>query len=233
MPAEVPACDSTTSSTFTRASIRSTCISRERTLSYADAAAQSHRLARALLASGLGPGDRFGLLAKNALEYLLFFLAGSKTGIVPVPLNYRLAPPELAYILNDARARLVVARGECALALEPVRASCPDAKTWVALDAPAAPGWTDYHEWIGRESSSPPEQDPATGADDLYQMYTSGTTGRPKGAILTQRRSITCSSSSRCCSCRPGTRAAGGPAYHARRRATAPAARGGSTAVIQ
>ncbi|TFG96677.1 MAG: long-chain-fatty-acid--CoA ligase [Myxococcales bacterium] len=161
-----------------------------RTLSYAEAAAESHRLARALLASGLGPGDRFGLLAKNALEYLLFFLAGSKTGIVPVPLNYRLAPPELAYILNDARTRLVVARGECTLALDPVRGSCPEAKTWVALDAPDAAGWTDYQEWIGRESSLAPEQDPATGADDLYQMYTSGTTGRPKGAILSQRAVI-------------------------------------------
>ena len=101
-------------------------------------------LARALLAQGLAPGERFGLLAKNALEYLLFFLAGSKTGIVPVPLNYRLAPPELAYIVNDARARLVVARGECVAAFDSARASCPDAKTCVALDAPARPGWLDY-----------------------------------------------------------------------------------------
>jgi fatty-acyl-CoA synthase len=158
-----------------------------RTLSYAEAAAQSHQLARALLAQGLAPGERFGLISKNTLEYLLFFLAGSKTGTVPVPLNYRLAPPELAYIVNDARARLVVARGECVAAFDSARASCPDVKTCVRLDAPARPGWLDYREWLAPESTLPPEQDPAQSEDDLYQMYTSGTTGRPKGAILSHR----------------------------------------------
>ena len=155
-----------------------------RTLSYAEAAAQSHKVARALLAAGLGPGDRFGLLSKNALEYLLFFLAGSKTGIVPVPLNYRLAPPELAYIVNDAGARLVVARGDCVAAFDSARASCPGANTCVALDATAPAGWLDYRDWIASHSEQPPERDPASAEDDLYQMYTSGTTGRPKGAIL-------------------------------------------------
>jgi len=157
-----------------------------RTLSYAEAAAHSHRLARALLAEGLAPGDRFGLLSKNALEYLLFFVAGSKTGIVPVPLNYRLAPPELAYIVNDAGARLVVARGDCVAAFDSARASCPEAKTCVALDA-SCPGWLDYAEWTGRHPPRAPESDPARDTDDFYQMYTSGTTGRPKGALLSHR----------------------------------------------
>jgi fatty-acyl-CoA synthase len=160
------------------------------TLSYAEAAGRSHQLARALVAHGLAPGERFGLLAKNALEYLLFFIAGSKTGIVPVPLNFRLAPPELAYIVNDARARLVVARGDCVAAFDSVRASCPDVKTCIALGAPPRAGWLDFEEWLAGESSQPPERDPATPDDDLYQMYTSGTTGRPKGAILSQRAVI-------------------------------------------
>ena len=162
----------------------------DRTLTYAEAAAQSHKLARALLGCGLAPGERFGLLAKNSLEYLLFFLAGSKTGIVPVPLNYRLAPPELAYIVNDARARVLVARGECVAAFDAARASCPELKTCVALDAPPCASWLDYRDWIGGESSAPLASDPARPEDDLYQMYTSGTTGRPKGAVLSQRSVI-------------------------------------------
>ncbi|MGI9432727.1 MAG: long-chain-fatty-acid--CoA ligase [Myxococcota bacterium] len=158
----------------------------DRRFTYAEANAHTNQLARALTAAGLAPGDRFALLAKNCLEYPLFYYAGSKSGTAPVPLNYRLAPPELAYIVRDSGSRLVVARGELVEQIDSVRGDLGDVKTWVSLDGPCPEGWVDYHEWIGSQPTTAPDRR-GSDDDDLYQMYTSGTTGRPKGAVLTHR----------------------------------------------
>ena len=118
---------------------------------YGDAAREVHRLANALLEAGLERGDRFAYLSKNSTEYAFMFLAASKVGAVPVPLNYRLAPPEWQYIVDDAKARLLIARGEFVSAIEPVRAQLATVKRCVALAAPDAPkGWEQYE--IGRAS---------------------------------------------------------------------------------
>jgi acyl-CoA synthetase (AMP-forming)/AMP-acid ligase II len=156
----------------------------DREVSYAEALSHTNRFARALVSGGLAPGDRFAFLAKNCLEYPLVYLAGSKSGAVPVPLNYRLAPPELAYIVNDSNAKLVIARGELVDALESVRSDLPDVKTWVSLDGQCPDGWLDFHAWLAEQPVGAPDHRGGNG-DDLYQMYTSGTTGRPKGAVLT------------------------------------------------
>ncbi|MDH3213923.1 MAG: long-chain-fatty-acid--CoA ligase [Myxococcales bacterium] len=156
----------------------------DRRIDYGEALGHADRLARALASQGLAAGDRFAVLAKNCLEYPLFYFAGSKSGAVPVPLNYRLAPPELAYIVRDANARLVIARGELVEALDGVRDELGDVKTWVSLDGPRPEGWIDYAEWLRGQPEGPPDHR-GDDHDDLYQMYTSGTTGRPKGAVLT------------------------------------------------
>jgi acyl-CoA synthetase (AMP-forming)/AMP-acid ligase II len=145
-----------------------------------------HRLANALLVCGLARGDRIAVLAKNGIDYALTYLAASKSGVVPVPLNYRLAPPEWRYIVNDARARLLIARGEYAAAIEPVRSELETVERCIALEAPDAPrGWDDFEAFVGAASAAAPGVHVEPG-DDVYQMYTSGTTGRPKGAVLTQ-----------------------------------------------
>ena len=77
-------------------------------LAYGEADAAANRLANALVAAGLAAGDRVAFLAHNCLEYMLFYYAASKAGVVPVPLNYRLAPPEWAYILKDSGAKLMI-----------------------------------------------------------------------------------------------------------------------------
>src|SRR5262245_66533377 len=82
-----------------------------RRISYGQARREAERIAAAFAGAGLRPGARVAFLAKNCLEYPLLFYGASRAGVVPVPLNYRLAPPEWKYILEDARAELVVAGG--------------------------------------------------------------------------------------------------------------------------
>ena len=156
----------------------------ERSLDYAEAQRAVHRIAGALLRSGVAPGERVAILAKNCIEYVLFYYGASKAGAVPVPLNYRLAAPEWRTILADAEPKLVLARGPLVAALEGIRESLGGVKHWVALDADAPPGWQSFDDWTRGASDAPPPRH--VGSDsDLYQMYTSGTTGRPKGAVLT------------------------------------------------
>ena len=88
--------------------------------------------------------DRVAVLAKNCVEHVLFYYGASKAGVVPVPLNYRLAPAEWLYILRDAGARLVLARGEFVPAVHSLQGELPDVARWVALEGhrpqPQRPG---------------------------------------------------------------------------------------------
>jgi acyl-CoA synthetase (AMP-forming)/AMP-acid ligase II len=156
-----------------------------RRLSYAEARAIVHRIANALVAKGLAPGDRVALLSKNSIEHVLWYYACSKAGVVPVPLNFRLAPPEWSYIVNDAGARLLFAQDALAQAIAPVRGELATVEHWVS-DGVDVPGWERFESFAASQPTTPPAHRAAPD-DDLYQMYTSGTTGRPKGAVLTHR----------------------------------------------
>jgi acyl-CoA synthetase (AMP-forming)/AMP-acid ligase II len=156
-----------------------------RSLGYRQAQAEANRIANAWRASGIGAGDRVALLAKNCLEYPLFYYAASKAGVVPVPLNYRLAPPEWSYIIGDAGARMLIASAELARAIDAVRGELKSVERFVALgEAPA--GWETFLAWTAPCSSAAPACD-VDEESAVYQMYTSGTTGRPKGAVITHR----------------------------------------------
>ena len=133
------------------------------------------------LAGQIEPSGRFGILAKNSLEILVLYFAASRAGVVAVPLNTRLAPPEWAFILKDAGVGLVVAEEEFAAGVERIRGDL--SVEWCAA-AGTVPGWRSFeHEVSGHETAPFPRH--ADPADSLYQMYTSGTTGSPKGAVLT------------------------------------------------
>lgn len=156
----------------------------EQRMSYAEADAAANRFANALVAAGLAPGDRFSFLSKNCVEYALMYFAASKAGVVPVPLNYRLAAPEWVYIVNDSESRLVFARGEFVAAIASARGDLPKVERWIAIDA-EGPDWEDWDVFLSGCDTSRPQRD-IDSEMDLYQMYTSGTTGRPKGAVLSQ-----------------------------------------------
>ena len=161
----------------------------ERRLTYREGWAETNRVANAFVAAGLQVGDRVALLSKNSIEYAILYYAASKAGVALVPLNYRLAGPEWAYIINDAQAKMLFAAGEYTAAIDGIRDQLTTVERFVAVDgageATASADWVEYRDWVGDQPDTPPDRT-VTDNDDVYQMYTSGTTGRPKGAVITQ-----------------------------------------------
>ena len=154
-----------------------------RRVSYGDAVEVSNRWANALIAEGLQPGDRVAYLSKNSIEHVLFYYAASKAGVVPVPLNYRLAPPEWSFILNDAGAKILVASPEFAASVD--REALTSVKRFFSVGG-ASEGFDSFETFGAGGDVAAPDLE-VDSEWDVYQMYTSGTTGRPKGAVIQQR----------------------------------------------
>jgi acyl-CoA synthetase (AMP-forming)/AMP-acid ligase II len=154
-------------------------------LSYAGLNSRACKVAHGLLAEGIGPGDRVAILGENSIDHVVLMLAAGKIGAVTVAINYRLAGPELQYVIDDCEARLLVV---------------PDAQfvsAVAALDLIHKPvllgtadhlpdSWRDWDDWWqGRADHEP--QSVTVAEHALLQLYTSGTTGRPKGAVISHR----------------------------------------------
>jgi fatty-acyl-CoA synthase len=155
-----------------------------RALTYAQWDERASRLANALLGLGLVKGDRVALLAYNAIEWWEIYAALARAGLVAVPINFRLLGPEIAYIAQHAGARAAIVQDELRGVIDGVRGELPiDAERYVHFGAGATPaGWHGYEALIAAAPASAPPID--VRPDDLFAlMYTSGTTGRPKGAM--------------------------------------------------
>ncbi|MEV0318516.1 long-chain fatty acid--CoA ligase [Streptomyces sp. NPDC050658] len=151
------------------------------TVSYAELHARTTRLARALRESGVRRGDRIAYLGPNHPAFLETFFAAGLLGAVFVPLNTRLAVPELAHQLTDSGAGTLVHAPVHATAAEELHTLAPTIRTYVEVGAP-------YEELLATAAATTatdPLDEPVTGDDVSIIMYTSGTTGRPKGAMLT------------------------------------------------
>lgn len=161
-----------------------TCIVDDaRSLSFREASLEVNRIAHGLHALGLSKGSRIGYLSKNCADMWLMYLAAAKTGVVPVPLNYRLAPAEWLHILKDAGAKaLIVGHGYDAAVAEIV-GQLPQRYSLLSFDGSLA-GALPYHHWLSAQSDGQFART-ITGDDIFYQMYTSGTTGLPKGVLVT------------------------------------------------
>lgn len=144
---------------------------------------QSNAFAHALAAAGIRPGDRVALLSKNSIEYAVSVFGISKAGAVVTPLNYRLAAPEIVFIVNDSGARMMIASAAYSAIVDGIRHELPAIERYVAI-GPAPGDWTPFASWTAERGETPPEVPIQAGADAV-QMYTSGTTGLPKGAVLT------------------------------------------------
>jgi fatty-acyl-CoA synthase len=151
----------------------------DRVVSWLELDASTSRIANGLAAMGIGHDDRVGMLSNNALEYLELAIAGYKLGSVLVPLNVRLTPPELRFIIEHAGCRTVVADAELA---ESAAAALDGSNRTIGRIGLAAGFGTPFAELRNASADDPGA---AVQADDVaYICYTSGTTGTPKGAML-------------------------------------------------
>jgi acyl-CoA synthetase (AMP-forming)/AMP-acid ligase II len=155
-------------------------------LTFREADERVNRLAHALAANGVGPGDHVALYLYNSVEYLEGMLAAFKIRAVPINVNYRYVEDELRYLLNDADARAVIFHAEFAPKLAHLRGDVPMLQTFIAVDdghdaRTALPDAVAYDDVLAQHA---PDRDFAPrSADDLYILYTGGTTGMPKGVM--------------------------------------------------
>jgi O-succinylbenzoate-CoA ligase len=169
-------------------------VERGQRTSYAELNTRVNRLAHALIDQGVRPGDRLAVLLMNGIEYLECYFAAAKIGAVLVPLNWRLVPDELAFILKDSGARALVYDADFDASVEALAGlEIPLALRVRVGEADSAPaGVRDYASLV----RGAPETDPEVSAADddlLFIMYTSGTTGLPKGAVHTHRTMLAAS----------------------------------------
>lgn len=152
-----------------------------RTTTYEMLEAQTNRVAHGLLAAGVAKDDRIGYLAKNTDAFFEILLGGAKIGAVTLPIGWRLAPAEIAYLLDNGEVSILFVGMECGdLARQAIETSGREVRV-IELECGLQNG---YVAW--RDSHS--EADPGISispADTALQLYTSGTTGRPKGVMLT------------------------------------------------
>lgn len=138
------------------------------------------RIAGGLRAAGLNPGDRIAVLDLNHPSCLELSLACALTGCANAVVNFRLAPPEIAYVINDSKARILFVGPEFAGAATQLRPNLPTIERVIKIGGPE----DEFEAWVAANAPDP-NVHPAKGGDCFVQLYTSGTTGFPKGAMLT------------------------------------------------
>lgn len=156
-----------------------------RTTTYGQFDALTNRVANALIAEGVARGQRIAYVGKNSDHYFELLIGAAKMGAVMTPIGWRLAPPEVAYIIEDSEAPIVFVGPEVIGQTETVAGHLTYRPTVIAMEADGADGRPLYEAW--RDAA--PDADPGVAIDPAVdvavQLYTSGTTGKPKGAMLT------------------------------------------------
>ena len=151
-------------------------------VSYGELDRRSSQVANALRSAGVQAGDRVAFIDKNGLEWFEVTFGLAKIGAVNVSVNWRLAPAEMAQVIGDAQAHVVIVGTEFFGHIEKVAAELPSVETIIAIGA--HDDWPAYADWAGAQAADDPGVQ-ATSGDVAFQLYTSGTTGLPKGVMLT------------------------------------------------
>jgi fatty-acyl-CoA synthase len=154
-------------------------------LTYAQFFDRCDRWSSGLQRLGVGQTDRVAYIAPNTHAQLESFYSVPQIGAVLVPINYRLTPDDFVYLINHSGARIVCAHSDYLAAVESIRPLLPGVDHFVALQG-AQPGWLDYETLLAESACdfAPPKIDES---DLLTINYTSGTTSRPKGVMITHR----------------------------------------------
>ena len=160
----------------------------DRRLTHGGLAQRALRLASGLYQLGLKRQDRLALLAMNCLEFFETYAAAEVAGYVAAPINYRLAPAEIAYMLRDSSAKILVFEAQYAAVVEALRTELREVQHYICIGSGAAgrPEWAlAFEEVVARGSADGPPIAPQSD-DYVYLWYTSGTTGKPKGVAWRQ-----------------------------------------------
>ncbi|MFL7868456.1 MAG: long-chain fatty acid--CoA ligase [Anaerolineales bacterium] len=159
-----------------------------RRFTYSDLDLRANKAAKILLSLGVAEGDCFSILAHNCIAFIDLFYAAGKIGAVFAPLNWRLAANELVYIVNDCRPKVIFCDADFAETLAEMQSEI-ELDNIISLGSASIEGALDYEQALTAVKGSEPVIPPTLNEDSPYCiLYTSGTTGRPKGAIIPHRQ---------------------------------------------
>ena len=163
---------------------------RPSTTTFAELNAMVNRLAHGLLASGVERGQRLVWCGPNSLEVLVTIHAARKLGLVAVPLSYRFNAEEMAYVVDNSDATVVVADAELAPVIDSVRAEMAKVRQFVSFGGDAPDGWDDWDRDVlaDRSASEPPPVDASVAGAAM--IYTSGTTGNQRALRTSTDRAL-------------------------------------------
>ncbi|MCZ8108273.1 MAG: long-chain-fatty-acid--CoA ligase [Burkholderiales bacterium] len=161
----------------------------DRRITFSQHCARAKRLSSALWQRGIRKQDRVSILSQNTMEFMETYAACELAGFIAATVNWRLAPPEIEYILTDSTPRILFFEAQYAATVDQVRSRLPHIEAYVCFGGPA-PEWAlDYEAVLasGDEAGAPGRPLPD---EIMHLIYTSGTTGRPKGVMRTHRGEI-------------------------------------------
>ena len=155
----------------------------QRSFTYPQVNTRVNQLANSLLSLGLAKGDKVAVLLENSIEIVEAFLATAKTGIIIVPINFRLVSAEVEYIADNSDAKAMIVHDEFTPTVDPIKEKLKNiaAENYIVVGQTVA-GYRNYDEFIENASDSEPAIEVAP-ADTWILIYTSGTTGKPKGVV--------------------------------------------------
>ena len=160
-----------------------------RRYTYEESNKRVNRLANGLMELGIGSGDKVAVLFLNALELVECYFAISKIGAVAVPLNFRLVGPELIYQITQSESKIVVFGKVFEETIASIKNDLPNVGNYIGINQGQNADNIDYDELLQKQTDEEPEII-VSDDDPAFIVYTSGTTGKPKGAVLTHKNLI-------------------------------------------
>ena len=160
---------------------------KDRLLTYKEYDSNANKVAQGIINEGCKPNGRVAFLAKNSDQFFEFLYGTMKSRTVAVGINWRLAPPEVSYVINDSKSEILFVGKEFYPIIREIINEIPTIKKIISMDGESE--WEHYIFWRDKFEAIDPFLE-SNIEDDVIQLYTSGTTGYPKGVQLTNKNFI-------------------------------------------